>query len=413
MPGKHEIAVDKPGYTAAPQPVEIVGDRETRLKFVLNTAEHTSQPPADPYLIVRSRAGAKVLVDGVEIGLVQPDGTYSFKTTPGRHHVELRLPDYIPWTSDITARPGNVVLPVELKEAPKPLPAILSFTSVASEIQEGQSTELKWQTQNATDVILEGVGSVGPNDSKTVSPAHTTTYTLIAKGAGREIRSSATVKVTSVPKPAISTFEPGADRIQAGQSTKLIWATQNASDVSITPDIGPVESNSFRIVRPEKTTQYTLTAKGPGGTDTKTTQITVDPKPVATPAVAAIPRPAPPPVPAAEDPDIKAVIDTIQVRLANAYNSRSVAEVKKVWKLSKSEEKDFKEHLEDKGLRAITAVIKCESPRVNGNAAECVCTQVLTVNRGGDLEPGDPAKLRYRLAKEDNRWYIVTATKSK
>lgn len=403
VPGKHQVEVDKSGYGSEPQTIEVAADRESKLQFKLSpTQTKTSPPPADPYLIVRSsHPGAKVLMDGIEVGSVQPDGTYYFKTTPGHHHVELRLPDYAPWAQDVTARPGLMAVNAELKELPKPLPVIVAFVPVISELQVGQSTELKWQTQNASEVIIDGI-AVGPNDSKQISPTSTTTYTLIARNAGRETRKEATVKVTSAPKPTISVFDVGSEKIQPGQQGKLMWTTHNATEVTISPVIGRVETEGTLDVKLDKTTLYTLTAKGPGGTDQLSRQIVVEAAPVAV-----APKPAPPPASPVENPDIKAVLDTIQVHLANAYDSRSTAEVKKVWILSKNEEKDLKSLLEDKDIRAINTTFKCQPPKLTGDFADCICTQTATVNRGGDLRTEKPVQIHYRLAKRTGIWYIV------
>ena len=51
-------------------------------------------------------------------------------------------------------------------------------------IQAGQSATLTWQTSNATDVSIDGIGAVQPNGSQSVSPTDSTTYHLTAKGAG-------------------------------------------------------------------------------------------------------------------------------------------------------------------------------------------------------------------------------------
>jgi peptidoglycan-associated lipoprotein len=87
---------------------------------------------------------------------------------------------------------------------PPPPPAAPTATLSASPdtIQPGQGSTLTWQTQNATDVTLEGVGQVGPDGSRRVSPAQSTTYRLIAKGAGGTQEATARVTVTPPPAPA-------------------------------------------------------------------------------------------------------------------------------------------------------------------------------------------------------------------
>ncbi len=68
---------------------------------------------------------------------------------------------------------------------PPPPPAPTASISVSpNSIQGGQSASLTWQTSNATDVSIDGIGAVQPNGSQSVSPSDSTTYHLVAKGPG-------------------------------------------------------------------------------------------------------------------------------------------------------------------------------------------------------------------------------------
>ncbi|HEV2113685.1 MAG TPA: peptidoglycan-associated lipoprotein Pal [Terriglobales bacterium] len=85
---------------------------------------------------------------------------------------------------------------------PPPPPApTASLSANPDSIQAGQSTQLTWQTQNATDINIDGVGPVEANGSKTVSPSSSTTYRLTAKGAGGTQEATARVTVTEAPAP--------------------------------------------------------------------------------------------------------------------------------------------------------------------------------------------------------------------
>jgi peptidoglycan-associated lipoprotein len=55
---------------------------------------------------------------------------------------------------------------------------------------------LSWQTSNATDVVIDGFGTVDANGSKQVTPTDSTTYRLIAKGAGGTQEATARVTVS-------------------------------------------------------------------------------------------------------------------------------------------------------------------------------------------------------------------------
>jgi peptidoglycan-associated lipoprotein len=63
------------------------------------------------------------------------------------------------------------------------------------------STTLTWQTTNATDVSIDGIGAVQPNGSQQVTPADSTTYHLMAKGAGGTQEATARVTVNAPPPP--------------------------------------------------------------------------------------------------------------------------------------------------------------------------------------------------------------------
>jgi peptidoglycan-associated lipoprotein len=88
---------------------------------------------------------------------------------------------------------------------PPPPPPPASPTAAISvspdTIQKGQSATLTWQTSNATDVSIDGIGAVQPTGSQPVTPADSTTYHLVAKGAGGSQDASARLTVTQPPPP--------------------------------------------------------------------------------------------------------------------------------------------------------------------------------------------------------------------
>jgi peptidoglycan-associated lipoprotein len=87
--------------------------------------------------------------------------------------------------------------------APPPSPTA-TLTANPDSIQRGQSTELSWHTQNATDITIAGLGTVPASGSRTVSPPDSITYRLDAKGPGGTAESSARVTLTAPPAPAVS-----------------------------------------------------------------------------------------------------------------------------------------------------------------------------------------------------------------
>ena len=91
------------------------------------------------------------------------------------------------------------------------------------------------------------------------------------------------------PRPSIVTFTVEPSAIQRGQSATLRWNVTNATEISIDQGIGAVQAAGNRQVFPSRTTTYTLTAKGPGGTDSRTATLNVTEPPP--------PPPPPPPKP--------------------------------------------------------------------------------------------------------------------
>jgi peptidoglycan-associated lipoprotein len=64
-------------------------------------------------------------------------------------------------------------------------------------IQQGQSTVLTWQTSNANEITIAGLGTLPPSGSRSITPSESTTYTLVAKGPGGTKDVSARVTVNA------------------------------------------------------------------------------------------------------------------------------------------------------------------------------------------------------------------------
>src|SRR5208282_5806223 len=84
---------------------------------------------------------------------------------------------------------------------PSPTAPTASLSANPNNLDPGQSTTLTWQTTNATDVSIEGIGLVDTSGSRQVTPDDSTTYHLIAKGAGGTQDATARVTVNRAPAP--------------------------------------------------------------------------------------------------------------------------------------------------------------------------------------------------------------------
>jgi len=115
---------------------------------------------------------------------------------------------------------------------PPPPPAPTASISVSpSTIQAGQSASLTWQTSNATDVSIDGIGAVQPNGSQSVSPSDSTTYHLTAKGSGGTQEATARLTVTQPPPPPPPPPPSISDEDLFSQNIKDVYFDYDKADI--------------------------------------------------------------------------------------------------------------------------------------------------------------------------------------
>lgn len=142
------------------------------------------------------------------------------------------------WFTLVVALGGVMMLGACKKKAappppppPPPPPSPTASISVdPNTIQKGQSATLNWQTSNATDVSIDGIGAVQPSGSQSVSPTDSTTYHLTAKGSGGTQEATARVTVTQPPPPPPPAAGPTEEELFS-QSIKDIYFDYDKSDV--------------------------------------------------------------------------------------------------------------------------------------------------------------------------------------
>jgi len=83
--------------------------------------------------------------------------------------------------------------------APAPTAQI---TAAPTEFNAGGQTALTWRTTNANTASIDGLGDVPISGVKTVTPTTSTTYHLVAKGAGGSADASVRVTVSAPPAAA-------------------------------------------------------------------------------------------------------------------------------------------------------------------------------------------------------------------
>jgi peptidoglycan-associated lipoprotein len=114
---------------------------------------------------------------------------------------------------------------------PPPPSPTASISASPNTVQAGQSSTLSWQTTNATDVSIDGIGAVQPNGTQQVSPTDSTTYHLMAKGAGGTQEATARITVTQAPPPPPPTTSSLTDEDLFAQSVKDVYFDYDKADV--------------------------------------------------------------------------------------------------------------------------------------------------------------------------------------
>ena len=154
---------------------------------------------------------------------------------------------------------------------------ILNLDASPNPIIKGQSTTLSWSTSDSEYIQTANIdpapGAVNTSGSAVVTPIETTTYVYTVTWANGSRQTSRTVTVYVPPEITVSLDN---SPIILGETTTLRWSTTgDASTMTIDPGIGSTLLSSAQAVTPTQDTTYTLTATGPGGTDTEQITLTV------------------------------------------------------------------------------------------------------------------------------------------
>ena len=114
------------------------------------------------------------------------------------------------------------------------------------------------------------------------------------------------------PAPARPTVTLSAspDSIKPGDSSTLSWSSTDATQLSISPDVGAVTAQGSTKVSPAQTTTYTISANGPGGAAEASARVSVS---------------APPPPPPAAAPDLN---DIFLKEVRDAYFDFDKADIR-------------------------------------------------------------------------------------
>jgi peptidoglycan-associated lipoprotein len=124
---------------------------------------------------------------------------------------------------------------------PPPAAPTASLSANPNTVDKGQGSTLTWETTNATDVSIDGIGTVQPNGSQQVTPTDSTTYRLTAKGPGGTQEATARVTVNQPPPPPAQST--ATDQELFSQSVKDVFFDYDKYDIR--PDQqGSIQANA-------------------------------------------------------------------------------------------------------------------------------------------------------------------------
>ncbi len=132
--------------------------------------------------------------------------------------------------------------PAAAAPAPPQPQATLSVSPDA--IQPGGSATLTWSTQDAPNVNIDGIGSVKPNGSQTVSPASSTTYHLTAQGPGGTAEATARLTVSAPSAPPVE----APPQAEAPSPTEADLFQQNVKDIYFDYDKYDIRADDQPII---------------------------------------------------------------------------------------------------------------------------------------------------------------------
>ncbi|MBV9574567.1 MAG: peptidoglycan-associated lipoprotein Pal [Acidobacteriales bacterium] len=139
---------------------------------------------------------------------------------------------------------------------PPPTAPTASLSANPTTVEKGQSTTLTWQTTNATDVSIDGIGPVQPNGSQQATPQDSTTYQLTAKGPGGTQEATARVTVTAPSAATTGTSAPAGEEELFSTSVKDIYFEYDKGDIR--PDQQSAVQSDIDFLRQHPSIRFTI-----------------------------------------------------------------------------------------------------------------------------------------------------------
>ncbi|MEL7535234.1 MAG: zinc finger Ran-binding domain-containing protein [Bacteroidota bacterium] len=154
-------------------------------------------------------------------------------------------------------------------------PKINDFAATENVIQVDYPCIFHWEVENGAELTIDrGVGNVSGRSFAEILLEEPGVYTLTAKNASGQDQAQIEL---SLPVPEIGVFYAGSEVIRLGQASWLHWEVNNATEISLSPDIGNVTGQTKLELYPDRTTEYTLRASNYSGVVEAKVQLTLPP----------------------------------------------------------------------------------------------------------------------------------------
>jgi OmpA family/PEGA domain len=288
-PGRHTIGVYNYGYTPKRQTVDVVAGERTNLSVVLDeSGAKVSGPFGD--IELKGHPRAAVLLNGTTpdyfVGHVDEfDNNWIWHqwllVKPGNYQVTVTRKGKTIWSGPVNVKAGqrevvylnhngkiktkNFSRGLTLGPQPRfdtgvasamvPIaPVTAQLAASPDETTCGQSATLNWKTADAVNASITSIGNVPITGDRTVDPTKTTTYELVAKGPGGEVKQNATVDVNAQPTATLTVSEPEVryhkigDKVVEDDPAVLNW-TSDGTKVTLEP-LGNVAASGSHSVEP-------------------------------------------------------------------------------------------------------------------------------------------------------------------
>jgi hypothetical protein len=182
---------------------DLVGTYEVQLIVNdgnLDSASDTVVITANPRMVavpnvvgqIQADAAAALIGANLTVGTI----TTAHSDTIPADHVSSQAP-----AAGASVEEGSAV-DLVISLGPEIQTPTVSISASPANIFQDESSTLSWNSTNADSVHIDnGIGLVNLNDSRNVSPEHTTVFTITASGPGGNASAVVTIEVQSDPEP--------------------------------------------------------------------------------------------------------------------------------------------------------------------------------------------------------------------